>query len=359
MKSASMVRQSLPISLLIITLVMLPACAPLDWIKKQFGKEEVSTHQSKSTEPENKSAKKASMNENEVLISMDGKPVVTRANLEEDYRQVVEERPELKGLEPYVKANLLQGWVTQTIVDAYVKEHNIHNSDTYKKDLENMIGRLTRVLNVKYFREAFPVEVKEADIKEYYEKNKETFPDLILERGGVETMAVSFDKEDAAKAFVEKAKATPKDFEKLAQAANKNTFRDFKFVNAQTPEVDPAIKNAISDLKKFPHIQMVKAANNTYWVFDATSKKESKYRPFDEQVKEGLRQYMIQEKQMKIMEDEMSKLKEKYKIEVNASALNQDVQTQVDFEEAMGLADQTAQAAVDADNGAAQAAQVA
>ena len=87
-------------------------------------------------------------------------------------------------------------------------------------------------------------------------------------------MASSIDKERCGKSiFVEKAKATPKDFEKLAQAANKNTFRDFKFVNAQTPEVDPAIKNAISDLKKFPHIQMVKAANNTYWVFDATSKR--------------------------------------------------------------------------------------
>lgn len=354
MKSTSMVHKSLPISLLILTLVILPGCAPLDWIKKQFNNDDTIV-----TQPENKAGGSAS-NMDEVLISMDGQPVVTMANLEEDYKQVIEERPELKGLEPYVKANLLQGLVTQAIVDRYVKENDIQNSAAYKKDLANMTERLTRVLNVKFFRDAHPVEIKEADVKEYYEKNKETFPDLIVERGGIATVAASFEKEADAKAFLAKAKAAPKDFEKLTKdAANKAKFFDFKLVNAQTPEVDPSIKNAIADLKKFPDVQMVKAANNTYWVLNATSKKDSKYRPFDDQVKDGLRQYMVQEKQMEVMEKEMAQLKDKYKVVVNSSALNQNVQSQVDFEQSLGIETAEADIDADADSAAAQPAKVA
>ena len=206
-------------------------------------------------------------------------------------------------------------------------------------------------MNVKYFREAHPVVVKDEEIKQYYEAKKDMFPDLILERGGVATKAVSFDKEVDAKAFLAKAKVTPKEFEKLAQTY-KEAYHDYKFVNAQTPEVDPAIKNAVLEAKAFPAIQMVKSAGNVYWVIDATSKKETKYRPFDEQIKQGIRMYMVQEREAQAMEEEMAKLKEKYHVVVNAAALNQTAQATFNPEEVFGLgadAQQMAEAEAPAD----------
>src|SRR5271163_3690889 len=309
MKSASMTRKTLSISLLVITLAFLPACAPLDWIKKQFSSEKVITTPSESAAP----TASAEMDAN-VLVSMDGKAVVTKDMLEQNYRQVLEERPDLAKLESVVKESLLQGLVRQAIVDRYVEEHDLEESDTYKKDAQVMAETCRKILNVKYFKEAHPVTVKDAEIKEYYESNKDTFPDLVLERGGIETMVVTFANEADAKAFLAKAKVAPKDFEKIAKEAGlKDKFRDYKFVNARSPEVDAAVKNAVLAVKTFPEVNMVQSGTN-YSVVNAVSKKDGKYRPFDEQIKEGLRQLMLQEREAKVMNEEMAKLTEQYKV---------------------------------------------
>jgi hypothetical protein len=340
MKSASMVGKSLSISLLIVSLVFLPGCGPLDWLKKQFGTEKVVSTESKSS---SETAAAGDMDAN-VLVSMDGKPVVTMDMLEQNYRQVIEERPDLAKLEGCVKESLLQGLVRQAIVDRYVEESNLSESAAYVKDRDIMAETCRKILNVKYFKEAHPVAVKESEVKEYYEANKDTFPDLILERGGIETMAVAFDKEADAKAFLAKAKAAPKDFEKMAKE-HKDKFRDYKHVNARSPEVDPAIKNAVLELKSFPEIKLVQAGN-THWVVNAMSKRDSKYRPFDEQIKEGLRQYMIQEREARVMDEEMTKLKDKYGVKVNAAALNQTAQAEFNIQDMLGMmgADQMAEA---------------
>ena len=113
MKSASMIGKSLSISLLIVRLVFLPGCGPLDWLKKQFGTEKVATSESKAPA---ESAAAGDMDAN-VLVSMNGKPVVTMEMLDQNYRQVIEERPDLAKLEGCVKESLLQGLVRQAIVD--------------------------------------------------------------------------------------------------------------------------------------------------------------------------------------------------------------------------------------------------
>lgn len=341
MKSSSMSRQSLSISLLVLTLAMLPGCAPLDWIKKQFSSDEkviAQTTEAAESATADMAAGTSGATDANVLVSMDGKPVVTLEALDQNYKQVIEERPDLAKLESCVKESLLQGLVRQAIVDRYVQENDIQNSAAYQKDRDTMAEHCKKILNVKYFREAHPVVVKESEVKEYYENNKDTFPDLIIERGGIDTKAVSFEKEADAKAFLAKAKAASKDFDKLAQEY-KSSFRDFKSVNARTPDVDPAIKNAVLELKSFPTVQMVKSAGNLYWVVNATGKKESKYRPFDEQIKEGLRQYMAQEREAKVIDEEMAKLKEKYNVVINAAALNQTAQAQFNFEDAFGMID--------------------
>lgn len=359
MKSASKIVKSLSISLLVVSLVFLPGCGPLDWVKKQFGTEKVVTESKPATGAE--SAPSGSTMDANVLVAMNGKAVVTMDMLDQNYRQVIEERPDLEKLAGCVKQSLFEGLVRQAIVDEYVKENKLDEKSEYIKDRDVMADTCRKILNVKYFKESFPVEVKESEVKEFYEKNKDTFPDFVLERGGIETMAVSFDKESDAKAFLAKAKASPKEFEKLVkEGGNKDKFRDYKHVNARSPEVDPAIKNAVLELKNFPEIKLVQAGN-TYWVVNAISKRDSKYRSFEE-LKEALRMHMIQEKEAKAMDEEMAKLKAKYKVEINQSALNKVAQAQFNLQDALQMmgSDQLAEAEMDdAAQAVNQAAQVA
>ena len=112
-------KKTLSLSLLVITLAVLPSCTPLESLKEALGmggackmhheepKEMMKKEPAPMPEPKeegeaaeemmNESAdemmeKKSKMSE-DILISMNGKPVVTMDDLEQDYKQVLEERP--------------------------------------------------------------------------------------------------------------------------------------------------------------------------------------------------------------------------------------------------------------------------
>lgn len=334
-----------PLSLLVVgSLALLPAC---DW----FGgtEKKVASHEGNKMAQTANSSADAAVVPADVLVEMDGKPVVTMADLDRDYQQVLQEQPQLASFEPFVKANLLQGLVQQAIVDRYIQEQGINDTAQYKKDKDLMMSLIDRRLNVKYFRDAFPVTVTDAEIKEYFEKNKDIIPDLIVSQGGVNTQGVSFEKEADAKAFLEKAKAGS-DLEKTAADAKlKDAYRDFMLVNNQSVGVAPAIKNAVADLKKFPHVQMVKTADDTYWVLRSTGRTETEYRPFDEEVKMGLRQYIEQEKQMKVIEEKMAELKDAYKVVTHDESLKQAMPSESELQEALGMMGNQEQAEADLD----------
>lgn len=339
MKSASMVRKSLSISLLVVTLAMLPGCSPFDWFKTQSGSDNAAVAESGEKgmpAGDQKSAKEAAM-PGDVLVSMDGKPVVTKADLEEQYRQVIESQPELAKLEGCVKDSLLQGLVKQAVVDRAAKDNKLKESAEYKKDLALMYDHCEKILNLKYFRKMFEseLEVTKAEVKDFYDKNKGNFNELILDHGGVETRGVSFDKKADAEAFLAKVKAAPKDFDKLAQAfPPKDVFQ--AFVQAHSPNVDVAIKTAVAAMKSFPKIEMVTTAANVYWVINATSRKEPQYRPLDKDIEAGLTELIKQEKEAKVMRTKMEELEKKYNVKVNHAAL-QSAQTQIDFEQSLGM----------------------
>jgi hypothetical protein len=138
-------------------------------------------------------------------------------------------------------------------------------------------------------------------------------PDLLISRGGIKAVGVSFDKMAAAQDFLAKAKAS-KDITKAAQAAqlSKNV-QDFKMVNDQSVGIDSALRDKILEIKKVPAVELIKLSDNKIWVVSATEKEEAKYRPF-EQIKSGLEQLVKREKSNEVFEQELNKLKKNIKL---------------------------------------------
>ena len=177
------------------------------------------------------------------------------------------------------------------------------------------------MLNTKYFSQEHPVQVADAELQEFYDKNKDTMPDLLISRGGTKAVGVSFDKEDDAKAFLAKVNAAKGDVKKAADDAKlSKNYRDFKLVNKQSVGIDAVLRDKVVELKKVPATELVKAGDKSIWVVRATEKEEVKYRPFD-QVKAGLEQYVAREKRMEAFEKEISRLKQDYNVVVNEGYL--------------------------------------
>jgi hypothetical protein len=236
---------------------------------------------------------------------------------------------------PDAKKNFLMGMTNQLVVDKWIADNKIDQKEEYVKDLERMTRSVKRMLNTKYFGLEHPVQVGANEVEEFYNKNKDSMPDLVISRGGVKAAGVSFEKEADAKAFVAKVREM-KDITKAANAAHvTKNLRDFKMVNAQSLGMDVALRDKIVSLDKFPAVELVKVNDKSFWVVSATGKEEAQYRSL-EQVKTGLEQYVAKEKRMKLFDEEISKLKTDYNVVINEDAFK--------AEEASKLADAQDQA---------------
>lgn len=258
-----------------------------------------------------------------VLVSMKGQSVITKQSFEKEFEQLIEENPHLKSvlsLMPDAQKNFLMGMVNQEVVDRWVTENKVDQKEAYQKELDRMMRSVRRMLNTKFFGLEHTVQVAENEIVEFYEKNKDSMPDLMISRGGVQAAGVSFEKEAEAKAFLAKAKEV-KDIKRAADAAKlTKNFRDFKVVNAQSLGMDMTLRDKIAAINEVPSVELVKVSDKSFWVVSATSKEETKYRPL-EQVKAGLEQFVAKEKRMEMFDKEISKLKTEYNVVINEEAL--------------------------------------
>lgn len=265
------------------------------------------------------------------VVSFGSEVVITTKSFENEFDQLLEENPHLKSvlaLMPDAKQNFLKGMVNQAVVDKWVSTNKVDQKETYQKELDRMMVSVKRMLNTKYFGLEHPVQISDAEITDFYEKNKDTMPDLVVLRGGVKAAGVSFEKESDAKAFVAKVR----EVKSIAKAADisrlTKNYRDFKLVNSQSLGMDAALRDQVAAIATVPSVEVMKVNDKSFWVVSATAKEATQYRPF-EQVKSGLEQYVAKEKRMSMFDTEITKLKNDFQVVVNDSALNPAESTQV------------------------------
>jgi hypothetical protein len=298
------VATKLSVALLVVPVIFLTGCKPWEWLKDHMGK---------------RAASEAVL-DGQVLATAKGKSLMTVKKFEDDFNKFLEENPQYKAalqFMPKLKEDVFMGMVNQELVDFWAKDSKVDQKPEYKEDMERMMTNAKHIVNSKYFGEAHPATVSEDELKEFYEKNKDVLPDLMVSRGGVKTKAISFDKQEAAKNFLAKVKEL-KGFDSAAKMMNlaKNV-RDFKQVHQYTMGIDTALRDAVLALKKFPAYDMVKSTDGKqFWIFAATAKEEPQYQPYDK-IKSGLEQYVSHEKRKKVIGEALEQLKKEYNVVIN------------------------------------------
>jgi len=276
-----------------------------------------------AAKPADPTYKTTDLKEGVLAVWGDGTPLLTQKEFDEVLDFAMKEQPELQGLAeaflPMLKKNLFNTLVTQKIISKWVEKNNIDKTEEYKAKLKKGIEAITLRINVDYFSKQFDHDPTPADLKDYYEKNKDRV--ALVSKGGIKAAGVKFDSQADAKAFLTKAKAKIADFEKLAKADEKlaKNLQDFNYVNKDSRQLVKALRDKILALTAFPTVILVKADDNTFWVVKATEKTEDKYRMFDE-LKEQIENMVRQTKQNEEAMKKLEGLKAEYGVKVDEDA---------------------------------------
>jgi parvulin-like peptidyl-prolyl cis-trans isomerase-like protein len=302
---------------LLMPLVFLSGCGVVDWFKGKCGMGSGSSTPQEMV-GSNPMTNIAVNDTSEVLVTINGRRVVTVDSFEREFNILLEENPQLKSVLPFMpdaRRNFLTGLVNQEVVDLYVFDNHLDKKIEYQRDLERLHRSVIRMLNTKYFTAAHPIEVNDEAVKAYYEANKDKMQELVVSRGGVQTVGVQFEKESEAKAFF--AKAQGKNITDVAKTSNlSDKVRDFKFVNKQSVGIDPDLRNKIVALERLPSTELIKVNDKTHWVVQVTIREETKYRAFEE-VKEPLRSVVEREKSNESLQKAIEGLKGDLKVVIN------------------------------------------
>jgi hypothetical protein len=252
----------------------------------------------------------------EVLLYMyDEKlPKVTVADFQNYKKELIEAQPNYASIiefMPGANEQIFDSLVNEAILEEWAKKNKVDQTQAFKDDLEKIMKYAKRSLNVKFFQDKHPVTVTDAEVKKYYDENKNSIPQLMVSPGGVTAKVVMFDDKTAAQTFFDKVKDPKSNFDAAAKESNASV-KDLGEVNSQSFDVDGAVRKKLLDMKRFPGVELVDVSDKSFAVVKALSKNEPKYVPYD-QVKPGIENLLKQQKGAEVLTKELDKLKKEYK----------------------------------------------
>lgn len=263
----------------------------------------------------------------EVLVTIKGVPAITTDSLAKEKEKLLRANPQIRQAIAFmdtkeVDRSLLDGLVHQRIIQEYLMSNGITDSAQYQADLKDLYEAQKQLLNFKYFSERIPVSVSDAEIRNFYDANKDQ--SLRVSHGGVAAMGIEFADGAAARAFAARAKTAPGGFKKVAQDDGLNAkVRDFKLVNNQSAGIDEQLRDRIAAIKTVPSIEVFDV-NGAFWVVNATAQEDPKYVQY-EQIRDRIKEQLEQQKRVEAFTKDVDKLKGEYSVEINEGYFKPDM----------------------------------
>jgi len=259
-------------------------------------------------------------NNGEVLLSIDGKPVLYADDFEDQkamaqqsnqqLNMVLQMMPdaEYSMLFKSIKAgHLMKEWVIRQGIDQ--KEELVKQRRQYHDAIDLQ-------LYMKYYEDAHPIKVSESEAEAFYKAKRDMIPGLIASPAGVEVAYVKFDTKAQAEGFATKVKDGS---EKNMRAAAKEA--DATVVNLvvnQDSSVCESVKNVALSATKFPAKEVVKTDDGSYWVLGLLKKKDVEYRSFETpEIKAGITKMCTDEKREIELAKQIEKLTKEFNVVEN------------------------------------------
>ena len=310
-----------------LLLLLLPGCALFDWFSQKTG--EVTSSNDLVTATQDVETVEVEELTGDPLVWMGGKIIVTSDSLLDERTKLFEAQPQLQQIvaligEQELNKNLAEGLANQAVVDRYIQDKNIDQRADYLAEVKQGYQAVIRMVNMKFFQDDHmrQASVSDAKAREYYEAQKDILPGVVTQQGGVQAMGIMFANKEDADVFKAEVQAMGDSSEEMLRTSMMTLadskgiavdLKDFGTVNILSPAVDAAVKDQVLGVASTPSVMVATASDGTHWVVAALDKNPTEYRSFAE-IKEDIKQLLMQEEQGKQFEENMNRLRGEYKI---------------------------------------------
>jgi len=317
-------------------LLLLPGC--MDWVKEKFGWLGTSCSSCKDhTGPHGTSG--SQQGAGEILLSIDGHPLVTLENFEDFWKMYVESNPQaalIAGIYPGLRKEVFTSLLVPfEIAKVYIQKTGKDKSAEFEKMVKRQCEFVYKTLALDSLHKDILEKIDKSPqaLKNFYMENRDkvrAFQDskFIKTPGGTSAISVEFNNDKDAAAFLEKAKVD-KDFAKLAKEDGKE-IKDLGLVTMDTPEVNYFVKVKLNELNP-DDVAKVDLGKDKFVVVKALDKKKAEYIPFedvikDPQAKDIIERELVQLKSVETMKAEIENLKKQYNIQQNNTFFEQELE---------------------------------
>lgn len=209
--------------------------------------------------------------------------------------------------------------VNNALVQKYIADQGWDKSPEYQNNVRRLHEEIDRNLANLELQKRIAAELapSDAEIEAYYMEKRATHPYMKYEPfavkpEGIQAFAMKAKDEAQAKALVSSAKL--RGLKKAAAEVGAKA-DDLGVVTMQSTKPDRMVVMKIMSAQTFPTVDMIKSGD-TWWVFESASKKDAEFAPFAK-VKDQIRELMMNDLFNQRYQDQMKKLKEQYKVDVN------------------------------------------
>ncbi len=295
---------------------------------------------SKEVKPENESQASQAVQQSDVLLSIDGKPVLYVEDFEEQKAMAQQSNQQLNmvlQMMPDAEYSMLfKSIEAGHLMKEWVVRSGMDQKPELVKQRRQYHDAIDLQLYMKYYEDAHPIDVTDNEAEAYYKAKRDQIPGLIVAPASVEIVHANFDTKSAAEAFADQVKdGSHKHFKSAAKEAGLK----IETMNV-SPEsdVNEALKNSILAATKFPSKEVVKMDANSYWVVGMLKKKDAEYRTFDTpEIKKGISEMLKNEKREVELSKQVEALNKEYNVVENIAYFENKKQNQA---KALNMADQ-------------------
>jgi hypothetical protein len=261
-----------------------------------------------------------SVSKGDVLLSIDGKPVLYVEDFEDQKAMAQQSNQQLNmilQMMPDAEYSMLfKSIEAGYLMKEWVIREGIDQKPELKKQLRQYQDAIELQLYMKYYEDAHPINVTEHEAEAYYKAKRDQMPGLILSGAGVTIVYVKFDTKAKAESFANKVKDGSEKHFKAAVKDSDFTIENLVITSDST--VNEALKNSVLAATKFPSKEVVKIDDNTYWVVGIIKKKDPEYRSFDTpEIKQAIIKMCKDEKREVELTQQIEELNKKYKVVEN------------------------------------------
>lgn len=288
----------------------------------------------------------------ELLLSIDGKPVLYSEDFEDQKMMALQSDQRLQMIMQVIPnaeyEMIYKGIEGGCVLKEWVHRHGIDKKPEFAKTLRQYQDAILTQMCIKEYQDAHPVTVTKKEAQEYYESHKDKIQGLAISSAGVDVLCAKFDKKEEAERFAHKIKdGSKKHFE---TAAHELHITVTPMTISQESYADEILKSVALGASKFPSKDMVKLEDGSYMVIGMTGKKAAEYHSFDlPEVEQGITRMCMDEKREAMQLADIAKLKEEYNVVENKAYFEKKAETSASIQKALQHAQQLAMSAQQGD----------